>query len=109
VSSAALFTVFEPVVAALLAVLFLDEELGDWSWFGMALVVLGLVILAAPERSGGGPDASAAGRTPRQTTEDYEVASYDSPGGDLQAETFSVGLSKTRSQRVYESAPASPR
>ncbi|WP_420370183.1 EamA family transporter [Curtobacterium sp. L1-20] len=47
-SVATLLSLLEPVVAAVLAVLVVGEHLGTWGWTGIALVVLGLALLALP-------------------------------------------------------------
>lgn len=51
-SVATLLSLFEPVVAAVLAVLVVGEHLGGAGWLGVALVVVGLALLAVPRRSG---------------------------------------------------------
>lgn len=53
-SVATLLSLFEPVVAAVLAVLVVGEHLGTAGWVGIALVVGGLALLALP---GGRPAA----------------------------------------------------
>ncbi|WP_022905361.1 DMT family transporter [Curtobacterium sp. B18] len=50
-SVATLLSLFEPVVAAVLAVLVVGEHLGVGGWVGIALVVVGLAVLALPERT----------------------------------------------------------
>lgn len=55
-SAATLLSLFEPVVAAVLAVLVVGEDLGVTGWVGIALVVAGLALLAVPgRRTGAGP------------------------------------------------------
>lgn len=49
-SVATLLSLFEPVVAAVLAVLVLGEHLGAVGWAGIGLVVVGLGLLALPGR-----------------------------------------------------------
>ncbi len=56
-SVATLLSLFEPVVAAVLAVLVVGEHLGAAGWSGIALVVVGLGLLALPRR-GRGPGRS---------------------------------------------------
>lgn len=51
-SVATLLSLFEPVVAAVLAVLVVGEDLGTAGWAGIALVVVGLALLAVPRRGG---------------------------------------------------------
>ncbi|KAB8162977.1 EamA family transporter [Streptomyces sp. 3MP-14] len=46
-SAATTLSLFEPLVAAVLAVLVVDERLDAWGWFGVALVALGLTALTA--------------------------------------------------------------
>lgn len=46
-----LLSLFEPVVAAVLAVLVVGEHLGAVGWSGIALVVVGLALLGLPDRS----------------------------------------------------------
>lgn len=50
-SAATLLSLFEPVVAAVLAVLVVGEHLGVVGWGGIVLVVLGLALLAVPGRA----------------------------------------------------------
>ena len=50
-SAATLLSLFEPVVAAVLAVLVVGEHLGALGWAGIALVVVGLALLALPSRT----------------------------------------------------------
>jgi len=50
-SVATLLSLFEPVVAAVLAVLVVGEHLGAGGWVGIGLVVVGLAVLAVPERT----------------------------------------------------------
>ncbi len=50
-SVATLLSLFEPVVAAVLAVLVVGEHLGTGGWVGIGLVVVGLAVLAVPERT----------------------------------------------------------
>ncbi|MFS2032127.1 EamA family transporter, partial [Curtobacterium sp. CT11-45] len=50
-SVATLLSLFEPVVAAVLAVLVVGEHLGAGGWVGIGLVVVGLAFLAVPERT----------------------------------------------------------
>ncbi|MGN6409193.1 MAG: DMT family transporter [Curtobacterium sp.] len=50
-SAATLLSLFEPVVAAVLAVLVVGEHLGVGGWVGVALVVGGLAVLAVPGRA----------------------------------------------------------
>lgn len=52
-SVATLLSLFEPVVAAVLAVLVVGEHLGAAGWSGIALVVVGLGLLALPRRRRG--------------------------------------------------------
>ncbi|KTR40076.1 hypothetical protein NS263_08865 [Curtobacterium oceanosedimentum] len=47
-SVATLLSLFEPVVAAVLAVLVVEEHLGAAGWSGIVLVVVGLALLALP-------------------------------------------------------------
>jgi DME family drug/metabolite transporter len=49
-SVATLLSLLEPVVAAVLAVLVVGEHLGLLGWAGIALVVVGLAVLAVPGR-----------------------------------------------------------
>lgn len=49
-SVATLLSLLEPVVAAVLAVLVVGERLGPVGWCGIALVVVGLALLAVPTR-----------------------------------------------------------
>lgn len=49
-SAATLLSLFEPVVAAVLAVLVVGEHLGGGGWAGIVLVVVGLALLAVPGR-----------------------------------------------------------
>ncbi|PZF57002.1 EamA family transporter [Curtobacterium sp. MCSS17_008] len=49
-SVATLLSLFEPVVAAVLAVVVVGEHLGTAGWAGIALVVAGLALLAMPGR-----------------------------------------------------------
>lgn len=49
-SVATLVSLLEPVVAAVLAVLVVGEQLGAAGWSGIALVVAGLAVLAIPAR-----------------------------------------------------------
>jgi drug/metabolite transporter, DME family len=51
-SAATLLSLFEPVVAAVLAVLVVGEHLGVGGWVGVALVVGGLAVLAVPGKAG---------------------------------------------------------
>lgn len=51
-SVATLLSLFEPVVAAVLAVLVVGEHLGAGGWVGIGLVVVGLAVLAVPARPG---------------------------------------------------------
>ncbi|MFJ3028628.1 DMT family transporter [Curtobacterium sp. NPDC087080] len=51
-SVATLLSLFEPVVAAVLAVLVVGEHLGGTGWAGVGLVVAGLAVLALPRRTG---------------------------------------------------------
>jgi len=53
-SAATLLSLFEPVVAAVLAVLVVGERLGVAGWTGIALVVVGLAVLAVPAGAGKG-------------------------------------------------------
>ena len=46
-----MLTMFEPVVAAILAILVLDETLSALSWFGIAFVLIGLVVVGLRSRS----------------------------------------------------------
>ncbi|WP_461019162.1 DMT family transporter [Streptomyces daliensis] len=46
-SQATTLSLFEPVVAAVLGVAVVGERLGAWAWAGVALVLLGLLILTA--------------------------------------------------------------
>ncbi|WP_139195107.1 EamA family transporter [Curtobacterium sp. MCBA15_001] len=50
-SAATLVSLLEPVVAAVLAVLVVGEHLGPAGWTGVALVVLGVGLLAVPARA----------------------------------------------------------
>ncbi|MBT1546668.1 DMT family transporter [Curtobacterium aurantiacum] len=52
-SVATLLSLLEPVVAAVLAVLVVGEHLGLGGWGGIVLVVVGLSVLALPERRAG--------------------------------------------------------
>ncbi|WIE76504.1 EamA family transporter [Curtobacterium sp. MCSS17_007] len=54
-SVATLLSLFEPVVAAVLAVLVVGEHLGALGWVGIALVVLGLALLSLPGRARAAP------------------------------------------------------
>ncbi|SDQ37578.1 drug/metabolite transporter, DME family [Curtobacterium sp. UNCCL20] len=49
-SVATLLSLFEPVVAAVLAVVVVGEHLGVVGWVGIGLVVVGLAVLAVPGR-----------------------------------------------------------
>jgi DME family drug/metabolite transporter len=52
-SVATLLSLFEPVVAAVLAVLVVGEHRGPTGWSGIVLVVVGLALLALPRRRRG--------------------------------------------------------
>ena len=61
-SVATVLSLFEPVVAAVLAVLVVGERLGVVGWSGIGLVVAGLALLALPSRAGAaGGDPAAPG------------------------------------------------
>lgn len=49
-TSVVMLTMFEPVVAALLAIVVLDESLTSVSWCGIAIVILGLLIVGRGAR-----------------------------------------------------------
>lgn len=51
-SVATSLTLVEPAVAAVLGVTVLDERLSTASWYGMAVLALGLVLLTVPVRAG---------------------------------------------------------
>jgi len=61
-SVATLLSLFEPVVAAVLAVLVVGEHLGVAGWAGTTLVVAGLALLALPGRRRPGSAARATSR-----------------------------------------------
>jgi DME family drug/metabolite transporter len=46
-----MLTMFEPVVAAILAIVVLDETLSGLSWVGIAVVLFGLVVVGLRSRS----------------------------------------------------------
>jgi DME family drug/metabolite transporter len=50
VATAATLTLMEPLTATLLGVAWLDERLSPLQWFGVGLLLLGLLVLALPER-----------------------------------------------------------
>ncbi len=50
VATAATLTLMEPLTATLLGVAWLDERLTTLQWFGVALLLIGLLVLALPER-----------------------------------------------------------
>lgn len=50
-STATAITLLEPVVAALLAVLIIGEQLAPSGWLGMGLIILCLVIISMPTKS----------------------------------------------------------
>jgi DME family drug/metabolite transporter len=50
VATAATLTLMEPLTATLLGVAWLDERLTTLQWLGVALLLIGLLVLALPER-----------------------------------------------------------
>jgi DME family drug/metabolite transporter len=46
-----MLTMFEPVVAAILAIVVLDETLSTLSWIGIVFVLIGLVVVGLRSRS----------------------------------------------------------
>jgi DME family drug/metabolite transporter len=50
VATAATLTLMEPLTATLLGVAWLDERLSGLQWFGVALLLFGLLVLAIPDR-----------------------------------------------------------
>lgn len=50
VATAATLSLLEPLTATLLGVAWLDERLAVLQWFGVGLLLLGLLVLALPER-----------------------------------------------------------
>lgn len=61
-TSVVMLTMFEPVVAAVLAIAILDETLGLVSWIGIAVVLVGLVVVGRGSRRPG-RSLTAAGAT----------------------------------------------
>ena len=49
-TSVVMLTMFEPVVAAILAILILDETLGLLSWTGIGVVIIGLMVVGRDSR-----------------------------------------------------------
>ena len=58
-STVTLFTLVEPLVAALLAVIVVGERLTVSGWIGLGLVLVGLVVLSRPQHEGTRPRAAA--------------------------------------------------
>jgi DME family drug/metabolite transporter len=50
-SRAAVYTLFEPVVAVVMAVLLVGEVIAPIGWVGLAVVLVGLVVLTSENRS----------------------------------------------------------
>jgi DME family drug/metabolite transporter len=50
VATAATLTLLEPLTATLLGVVWLDERLSALQWLGIGLLLVGLLVLALPDR-----------------------------------------------------------
>jgi DME family drug/metabolite transporter len=49
-STATVLSLFEPVVATVLAIVFVGEQLSSPGWLGLAAILLGLLVLSLPAR-----------------------------------------------------------